>query len=96
MVESVTRVVDGVKESLCWCFRVHGKSETTLYEIASGHMGPLDRDRKRRLRRGETFQRLDRSGCPREYTGLVWRPAACDPPSELLADAPPDLTEAAQ
>ena len=73
MTDIQTRIVDGVEESLCWSFGVHGKSETT-YEAASGPGGPFDRDRNRRLKRGETFKRLNGSGSPREYQGLVWRP----------------------
>lgn len=73
MSDGLTRVVGGVAESLCWSFRVNGRSDPS-FEAASCPFGPFDRDRKRRLRRGETFQRLDRAGCPREYHGLVWRP----------------------
>ncbi|EYF04206.1 hypothetical protein [Chondromyces apiculatus] len=68
----VIRVVDGEEQRLCWRFGVHGKSNAT-YEPASGQVGPFDGDRKRRLKKGETFQRLDRSGSPREYQGLEWR-----------------------
>jgi len=66
------RVVDGVEEYLCWSFRVHGKSDAT-YEPASSRLGPFDPDRRRRLRCGETFQRLDGSGHPCSYQGLTWR-----------------------
>jgi len=76
--EGLTRVVDGVKEWLCWRFHVYGKSEAT-YERASSPLGPFDRDRQRRLKRGETFQRLSRSGSPREYQGLCWRPKSSMP-----------------
>ncbi|AKT42837.1 hypothetical protein [Chondromyces crocatus] len=72
MNQSLTRVVDGEEQCLCWQFGCHGKSDAT-YEPASGQVGPFDRDRQRRLKKGETFQRLDRSGSPREYQGLVWR-----------------------
>jgi hypothetical protein len=78
MLEGLTRVVGGVEESLCWAFRVHGKDDAK-YEAANGQFGPFDTDRKRRLKRGETFQRLDRSGSPREYQGLVWRPKGAVP-----------------
>jgi hypothetical protein len=71
----LTRVVDGVEERLCWHYRVHGRADA-VYEPASNRLGPLDRDRQRRLKRGETFQRLDSSGSPREYQGLVWRPTS--------------------
>ncbi|WP_437751503.1 hypothetical protein [Sorangium sp. So ce1389] len=73
MKESLSRVVDGVEQRLCWRFQVHGRNDVT-YEPASGQRGPFDRDRQRHLRMGETFQRLDRSGCPRKYNGLVWQP----------------------
>lgn len=73
MNEYLSRVVDGVEQRLCWRFRVHGRSDAT-YEPASGQHGPLDRDRRRLLRIGETFQRLDASGSPRKYDGLVWQP----------------------
>lgn len=75
MTKGVTRIVDGVEELLCWRFRVHGKRDDA-YEAASGQLGPYDQDRKRRLKRGETFQRLDSSGRPRQYQGLVWRPTS--------------------
>lgn len=73
MDKGLTRVVDGVEQQLCWRFGVHGKSDAT-YEPASSQLGPFDPDRQRRLKRGETFRRLDRAGSPREYQGLVWRP----------------------
>ncbi|AUX29148.1 uncharacterized protein SOCE836_012360 [Sorangium cellulosum] len=69
----LSRVVDGVEQRLCWRFQVHGRSDVT-YEPASGQHGPFDRDRQRHLKAGETFQRLDRSGSPRKYGGLVWQP----------------------
>ncbi|WP_437669754.1 hypothetical protein [Sorangium sp. So ce131] len=73
MKDSLSRVVDGVEERLCWRFQVHGKSEAT-YEPASASRGPFDRDRQRHLKQGETFLRLDRSGSPRKYNGLTWQP----------------------
>ena len=73
MNSGLMRVVGGVEEHLCWCFQVHGKGDVS-YEPADGQLGPFDRDRQRRLKRGETFQRLDRSGSPRMYHGLFWRP----------------------
>lgn len=75
MSNDFKRVVDGVEEQLCWSFRVHGKSEP-LYEPARSRLGPVDPDRQRRLRCGETFQRLDGSGHPCSYRGLAWRPKA--------------------
>lgn len=72
MINEFKRVVNGVEEQLCWSFRAHGKSEPT-YTPASSQLGPLDPDRRRRLRYGETFQRLGGSGHPRAYQGLVWR-----------------------
>ncbi|WP_437968827.1 hypothetical protein WMF04_05810 [Sorangium sp. So ce260] len=73
MNEGLSRMVDGVEQRLCWRFQVHGRSDVT-YEPASGQRGPFDRDRQRHLKTGETFQRLDRSGSPRKYNGLVWQP----------------------
>jgi hypothetical protein len=74
MDDVLTRIVDGVRERLCWCFAVQGRIDPT-YEPASAGRGPFDPDRRRCLKRGETFQRLDRSGRPRTYQGLSWRPA---------------------
>ncbi len=74
MNDGLTRVVDGEEQRLCWRFQIFGKNSAT-YEPASSQLGPFDGDRQRRLRRGETFKRLDRSGSPREYQGLFWRPA---------------------
>lgn len=73
MSKGFVRVVDGVEEQLCWSFCVHGKIDPT-YEPASSQLGPFDPDRRRRLRRGETFQRLGGSGHPCAYQGLTWRP----------------------
>ncbi len=78
MSDGLTRVVDGVAERLCWRFVVLGKADPD-YEPASGAVGPIDPDRARRLKRGETFQRLDRSGRPRRYEGLSWQPATARP-----------------
>jgi hypothetical protein len=78
MDKGLTRVVDGVEERLCWRFAVHGRSEAT-YEPANCQLGPFDRDLQRRLKRGETFRRLDRTGSPREYQGLFWRPTSTLP-----------------
>ncbi|WP_433933642.1 hypothetical protein AB3662_04635 [Sorangium cellulosum] len=75
MKESLSRVVDGVEQRLCWRFQVHGRSDV-VYEPALNLRGPFDRDRQRHLRSGETFQRLDRSGSPRKYGGLVWQPTS--------------------
>ncbi|WP_438018307.1 hypothetical protein WMF18_04160 [Sorangium sp. So ce315] len=72
---SLLRVVDGVEQRLCWRFQVHGRSHV-VYEPAISLRGPFDRDRQRHLRAGETFQRLDRSGAPRKYDGLVWQPTS--------------------
>lgn len=77
MGEGLTRVVGGVEERLYWRFAVHGKSDPT-FEPASSQLGPVDPDRHRRLKPGETFQRLDRSGHPCVYQGLSWRPKAKD------------------
>jgi hypothetical protein len=66
------RVVDDVRERLCWRFLVHGRIDPT-HERASGGSGPFDPDRRRCLKRGEPFQRLDRAGRPRTYQGLSWR-----------------------
>ena len=74
MMERLNRVVDGIEERLCWRVAVHGRADPA-YEPADGDRGPYDPDRRRRLLRGETFQRLDRSGRPRIYQGLSWRPA---------------------
>ena len=84
MNERLYRIVDGVEERLCWRFAVHGRIDSS-YEIADGDRGPYDPDRRRRLQRGETFQRLDRSGRPRIYQGLAWRPAG------TLAETPAPL-----
>jgi len=73
MGDGVTRVVGGVAQRLCWRFVVRGRADPD-YEPASGSVGPFDLDRARRLKRGETFQRLDRSGRPRLYEGLSWQP----------------------
>lgn len=73
MDRGLTRTVNGEEEWLCWRFGAHGKTEPT-YERASVQMGPYDHDRQRRLKRGETFRRLDAAGAPREYQGLCWRP----------------------
>jgi hypothetical protein len=73
MPDGSTRVVDGVRERLYWRFLVHGRVDPT-YEPASGRGGPFDPDRRRCLKRGETFQRLDGAGRPRTYEGLSWRP----------------------
>lgn len=78
MDKGLTRVVDGVEERLCWRYGVHGKSDAT-YEPARDQLGPLDRDRQRRLKKGETFLRLGGGGSPREYQGLVWRPKSTIP-----------------
>lgn len=78
MADGLTRVVGGVAERLCWRFVVRGKADAD-YEPASGALGPFDPDRARRLKRGETFQRLDRSGRPRRYEGLFWQPAPVAP-----------------
>ena len=75
MDESLTRVIDGEEQCLCWVFHVHGRNEVT-YERASGQMGPFDQDRQRRLKKGETFRRLDSGGSPVEYQGLCWRPTS--------------------
>lgn len=80
MGAGLTRVVDGVEQWLCWRFRVHGKNDVA-YEPANGELGPFDPDRRRRLKRGETFQRLDRAGSPRQYDGLCWRPKSTLPGS---------------
>jgi hypothetical protein len=74
MDDVLTRVVDGVRERLCWCFAIQGRTDPT-YEPARAERGPFDPDRRRCLKRGETFQRLDRSGRPRTYQGLSWQPA---------------------
>jgi hypothetical protein len=71
MIDQLTRLVDGVEEQLCWRFTVPGRSDS-IYERAKGTVGPFDPDRRRCLRRGETFQRLDRSGHPHTYRGLSW------------------------
>jgi hypothetical protein len=84
MNERLYRIVDGVEERLCWRFAVHGRLESS-YEPADGDRGPYDPDRRRRLQRGETFQRLDRSGRPRIYQGLAWRAAS------MLAETPTPL-----
>jgi hypothetical protein len=73
MSNEFERIVDGVAEQLCWSFRVHGRVEPT-HEPARSRLGPVDPDRHRRLRCGETFLRLDRSGHPRVYQGLSWQP----------------------
>ncbi len=73
MADGSTRVVHGVRERLCWGFLIHGKLDPT-YEPASSGNGPFDPDRRRCLRRGETFQRLDRSGRPWTYQGFSWQP----------------------
>jgi hypothetical protein len=78
MNQALTRVVGSVEESLCWRFQVHGKTEAT-YQRADAELGPFDQDRRRRLKRGETFQRLGCSGAPRAYQGLVWRPKGSVP-----------------
>jgi hypothetical protein len=78
MGDGLTRVVGGVAERLCWRFVVPGKADPH-YEPASGSVGPFDPDRARRLKRGETFQRLDHSGRPRRYEGLSWQPATVAP-----------------
>lgn len=74
----LTRVVSGVAERLCWRFVVRGKADPD-YEPTNSAVGPFDPDRARRLKRGETFQRLDRSGRPRRYEGLSWQPATVAP-----------------
>src|SRR4051794_36953928 len=98
MRERLNRIVDGVEERLCWRFAVHGRTDPS-YEPADGARGPIDPDRRRRLQRGETFQRLDRSGRPREYQGLFWQPAVPTPvvleetplpPAQLVVD--PELS----
>ena len=71
----MNRVLDGVEERLCWRFAVHGRLDLRLYEQADGDRGPFAPARRRRHQRGETFQRLDRTGRPRLYQGLSWRPA---------------------
>jgi hypothetical protein len=73
MQNGLTRVVDGVEERLCWRFGTHGRGEAT-YQPSDGQLGPFDRDRLRRLRRGETLQRLSRTGSPLTYEGLSWQP----------------------
>ena len=78
MDSGLTRMIDGVEQRLCWRFGVHGKNGAS-YEPASGQVGPFDRDRKRRLKKGETFQRLSGSGSPREYQGLCWQPKSAIP-----------------
>lgn len=78
MEEHLSRVVDGVVQQLCWRFQVHGRVDAT-YEPANSQRGPFDNDRKRHLKLGETFQRLDRSGSPRSYRGLFWRPKSSIP-----------------
>jgi hypothetical protein len=83
----MTRVVDGVAKRLCWCFVVRGKADPD-YEPASSAVGPFDPDRARRLKRGETFQRLDRLGRPRRYEGLSWQPDAVAP-ARLETPEPP-------
>jgi hypothetical protein len=72
MSDRLTRVVGGAAERLCWRFVVRGKADPD-YELASSAVGPFDPDRARRLKRGETFQRLDPSGRPRVYDGLSWQ-----------------------
>jgi hypothetical protein len=81
MIEPVplVRVVDGMEEALCWRF-ARGRAAPT-YQPATGARGPFDPDRRRHLKPGETFQRLDRSGHPCTYQGLSWRPkVALQPP----------------
>lgn len=72
MRDALTRLVGTEEEWLCWRFQVQGRSEAS-YERADAELGPFDQDRQRRLKRGETFQRLGGSGAPRAYLGLVWR-----------------------
>lgn len=73
MNNGLTRMVDGEEQRLCWIFQV-GKHDPS-YEPASNQLGPFDRDRQRRLKRGETFMRLGSGGSPRAYQGFCWRPA---------------------
>ncbi len=88
MRDALTRVMGGVAERLCWRFVVRGKADPE-YEPASGAVGPFDPDRARRLKRGETFQRLDHSGRPRRYEGLSWQPAAVAPARLFQPDEEP-------
>ena len=78
MDEGLMRVVDGVEELLCWRFAVSGKTDA-VYEPANAQLGPLDPDRRRRLRPGEMFQRLSPSGHSHVYRGLSWRPKSSIP-----------------